>query len=386
MGRRWHAVPVSLVLLIAGATSGWAEGEDVVFSETDRAFIQSMGPWPAAFKPDPSNRFSGNPKAIEFGQSLFSDGRLSKDGTVSCASCHDPQNHFIDGRDRSVGASRVDRNAPSLNNIHPNRWFGWAGRSDTLWGQSVHPILDQKELSASAALVASRVREETDLRTRYLGVAGTSPPDAPDEQIIVNLAKFLAAYQETLTTPRTRFDGFRDRLISGKPTPVADYSPSERRGLKLFVGKGNCVICHFGPTLSNGEFHFLGLPHFAEGVRVDQGRFGGIRLLKKSRYNRLGPFSDEPKTSAEKSPATYVRLDQRNWGEFKTPSLRNVANTAPYMHNGGLAGLRDVINHYSDLNLERLHVDGESILQPLKLNEREIMDLIAFLESLSSGP
>ena len=181
-------------------------------------------------------------------------------------------------------------------------------------------------------------------------------------------------------TPRTAFDAFRDALVSGAPS---DYPVRARRGLKLFVGKGRCAVCHAGPNFTHGEFHSIGLSHFVDSGQVDGGRFSGIEDLKASPYSRTGRFSDEPAVSANDAPVNFVVLKQTNWGEFRVPSLRNVANTAPYMHDGSIAKLEDVVRHYSEIDLERLHTDGESLLQPLGLSDGEVADLVAFLETLS---
>ena len=157
-------------------------------------------------------------------------------------------------------------------------------------------------------------------------------------------------------------------------------------GSRYFVGRGKCSFCHFGANFTNGEFHNIGLPHFADPGRVDQGRYGGIAALRKSPFTRTGPFSDEPGETARRAPVNYLALNHRNWGEFRVPSLRNVGNTAPYMHDGSKPTLEAVVRHYSELDLERLHTDGESILQPLKLSDQEIRDVVAFLETLDGSP
>ena len=118
--------------------------------------------------------------------------------------------------------------------------------------------------------------------------------------------------------------------------------------------------------------------------RVDAGRHGGIKLLQASRYNLLGPFNDDASRSTATS-TRHVELQHRNFGEFKVPSLRNLARTAPYMHNGSLATLRDVLQHYSELPEERLHADGERLLVPLHLSPAETNDLLAFLDSLNEA-
>ncbi|MET0346093.1 MAG: cytochrome-c peroxidase, partial [Casimicrobiaceae bacterium] len=150
----------------------------------------------------------------------------------------------------------------------------------------------------------------------------------------------------------------------------------------IFVGKGRCEVCHTGPRFTNGEFHDVGVPFFVERTRVDSGRHDGIKRLRASPYSLLGRWSDDP-TRGTATSTRHVSLDHRNFGEFRVPSLRGVARTAPYMHDGSLATLRDVVKHYSELDENRLHADGEAILRPLRLTDAEIADLVAFLESLS---
>jgi cytochrome c peroxidase len=293
-----------------------------------------------------------------------------------------PERNWTDGEARALGLERVDRNTPSLNNVRVQRWFGWDGAHDSLWAQSIRPLLDPRELGVSAAQVAALVRADPDLSCRYRKVFGGIP--AQDEAVLVGVAKALAAFQETLISGRTAFDDFRDALVKGDAAGIAAYAEAAKRGLGIFAGKGSCNVCHLGPAFTNGEFHDTGIPFFIEQGRVDPGRHAGIRKLRASPFNLLGLHNDD----AERSTATgtrHVRLEHRNFGEFRTPSLRNLALTAPYMHNGRLATLRDVVNHYSTISPDRLHADGEAILRPLNLSEREAGDLIAFLETLQDG-
>ena len=229
------------------------------------------------------------------------------------------------------------------------------------------------------ALLALRVRENADLAACYDRTFG-KPGDA--ESVMVNLAKALAAFQETIVTGRTRFDEFRDALARGQRKAMARYPESAQRGLRIFVGRGNCATCHFGPNFTNGEFADIGIPHFAAPGRVDSGRLGGIRMVKESPFNLLGRHNDD-KSKANGVATQHLTLEHRHWGEFKVPSLRNVARTAPYMHAGSHATLADVVRHYSELDEDRLHADGEKILRPLKLSPQESADLVAFLETLS---
>jgi cytochrome c peroxidase len=352
------------------------------FTEAEVRAIASHGPWPPAFRPDPSNRASGNREAIELGERLFFERRLSAGAAVSCSSCHIPERNWTDGEPRARGLAPTDRNTPSITNVRLARWFGWDGAHDSLWSQGIRPILDPKEMGASAAQVAKLVREDADYTCRYRKVFGAPP--AGDENVLVDVAKALAAFQETVASGRTAFDEFRDALAQRDATGIAKYPDAAQRGLAIFIGKGACSVCHAGPAFSNGEFHDTGIPFFVAPGKVDPGRHEGIKRLLASRFNLLGPYNDDA-TRATATGTRHVALEHRNFGEFKTPSLRNLALTAPYMHNGRLAGLRDVVNHYSSISPDRLHSDGEAILKPLRLSEQESRDLVAFLESLQDG-
>ncbi len=377
-------VAACLALAAAGASLTVKPEPPVTFSEEERAAILAHGPWPLAFTPDPSNRVSGDPAAVALGRQLFSDRRLSRDGDRACATCHNPARAFADGRDRSIGLARVDRNAIALANLRLNRWFGWGGAADNLWAQSLRPILDAKELGASAELVRERLAADPGLAAAYAGIFGSTPTADSPELVLVNTAKALAAFQETITTGRTAFDAFRDALASVDRQAMANYSLAAQRGLKVFVGKGRCTVCHHGANFTSGEFDDVGVPFFAEPGRVDPGRHGGIAALRASPFNLLGRYNDDP-GKATASPTRYVEQLHRNWGEFRVPSLRNVAETGPYMHNGSLATLRDVVRHYSEIDVERLHGDdGARLIRPLRLSAREAADLVSFLETLSA--
>jgi cytochrome c peroxidase len=369
-----RALVLSLAVLCAPAT--------FAFSDAQKRAILSHGPWPPAFQRDPSNRASGLPAAVDLGERLFFERRLSADGRQSCSRCHLPERNWTDGEVRAQGLGRSDRNTPSLTNVRLQRWFGWDGAHDSLWAQSIRPLLDADELGLSAAQVARVVRGDADLACRYRKVFGALPEK--DEAVLVGVAKALAAFQETLLSGRTPFDDFRDALARGDARAMARYPEDAQRGLALFVGKGSCNLCHVGPAFTNGEFHDTGIPFMVEKGRVDEGRHAGIRKLRASRFNLLGPYNDDPKRGTATGTA-HVRLEHRNFGEFRTPSLRNLALSAPYMHNGRLASLREVVRHYSTLSPDRLHADGEAILKPLALSEGEASDLVAFLESLGEA-
>jgi cytochrome c peroxidase len=374
---RRAALLVAALVLAAPA----AADERVEFDPVEIRLILRHGPWPQPLLPDPSNRVSGRAEAIALGQRLFFDPRLSSSGTVACETCHVPARAWTDGRPRAVGLAPLDRNTPTILDAGLARWFGWDGAADSLWSFVLKPMTHPAEMGADAKHVAGVVRADRTSACLY-GAAFGEPAAAGDEPVLVNVAKALAAYVETLRSGRTRFDEFRDALARGDRAGMARYPAAARRGLKTFVGKGNCSVCHFGAAFTNGEFHDVGI-RFALGPgRVDAGRHEGIKRLRASPFNLLGKYSDDP-TGAAATKTRHVEPQHANFGQFKTPGLRNVALTAPYMHAGQLATLRDVVRHYSELDMDRVHADGEALLRPLKLSEGEIDELVAFLETLS---
>jgi cytochrome c peroxidase len=201
--------------------------------------------------------------------------------------------------------------------------------------------------------------------------------------VFVDVGKALAAFQETLVSGRTPFDQFRDALGRGEPLSSFSYSEPAQRGLKIFIAKGGCTSCHSGPNFTNGEFFNTGLSRFAPLGQPDPGRHAGIRQLLKSRFNLLGSSNDDA-TGASAAHIRRVSIEQRNFGEFKVPSLRNLILTAPYGRDGRVETLAEVVRHYSGLDPVRLHAKDGPPASPLNLSPREQTDLVVFLESLST--
>jgi cytochrome c peroxidase len=368
-------------VLLALATVVSAAEEVPEFTAAELGRIAAHGPWPLPWTGDPGNRVSGNAAAIRLGRDLFFEPRLSANRRVACATCHQPEQGFQDGRAVARGLVDGVRNTPGLLNVRHQRWFGWDGGHDSLWSASLRPILDAREMGGNAARAARVLRDKAALDCHYRLAFG-KPPHASDPDLLVNIAKAIAAWQETLISPPSAFDTFRDALERKDARAIAAYPAAAKRGLRLFLGRGQCATCHAGPLFSNGEFGDIGIPFFIKPTGVDPGRQGGIKRLLASPWNLLGTYNDD----AARNNATgtqHLRPEHRNFGEFKVPSLRNLKLTAPYMHNGSLATLREVVRHYSELDEDRLHADGERILKPLHLNDAEIDDLVAFLESLS---
>jgi cytochrome c peroxidase len=386
---------LALVLALCAALPAGAVAAAPVlldFSAEEQARILSHGPWPATPPRDRSNRVEGRPAAVSWGRRLFFDTRLSADGRSSCASCHQPARSFQDGRSSPALAGTATaetaaslrashRNTPGLLGTVHQRWWGWGGAHDSLWAASLAPLLASAEMGHTPATLAARVRGNADLAAGYRHAHRQAVPQ-DDEQVAVGLAKALAAWQATLRWPRTPFDDFRDALARQDWRAAARYPVAAQRGLRLFVGEGRCFFCHAGPGFSNGEFADVGVPFFVPGG-VDAGRHQGLLELQSSPYTRLGRHNDAGAADPRAVSTRHVVLEPRHFGEFKVPGLRQLAGSAPYMHDGSLATLQDVVRHYSELNEERLHADGERILRPLKLDAGQRADLEAFLRSLS---
>ena len=351
------------------------------FTPTERAQIAAHGPWPPVPRPDASNRVLNQPSAQAYGASLFFDVRLSANQQLSCASCHQPNRAFQDGLATAIGRTQGHRNTPSLLDAAQWRWLGWDGAHDSLWAASLTPLLSDGEMQQTVQGLAQRVRTAPDLAAGYRE-AFQAPLPSDDNRLVVNLGKALAAYQRTLVSERTPFDAFRDALQGGDAAGAAQYPMAAQRGLRLFLGEGRCTTCHAGPSFTNGEFGDIGMPFFVPGG-VDAGRYKGLETLLASPYNRLGRFNDAAAQDPRTVSTRHVTLQPRHFGEFRVPSLRQLTHTAPYMHNGSVATLEAVVNHYSNLPEERLHSDGERILRPLKLSDQQAADLTAFLRSLS---
>ena len=269
-------------------------------------------------------------------------------------------------------------------NLRGSRWYGWDGGADSLWSQSLRPMLDERELGATPKHVAELVRNDEQLACRYRKTFGAAPPPTDDEAIFVNIGKALAAFQETLVSGRTPFDAFRDALARGEPPAAGTYSEAAQRGLKIFIGTGRLHELPLGTELHRRRV--LRDRPFAlsrRWAKPDPGRVEGVRKVLASRFNLLGPYNDD----ATRETAVHTR--RSSWtsaraGEFKVPSLRNLVLTGPYGRDGSVDSLADVVRHYSEIDPLRLHAKDGKRGTPLKLSAAEQRDLVVFLESLST--
>jgi len=368
---------VIVACMVLSPWMSWADESGTAgpsFNDAELKTILSHGPWPTPIGPDPSNRVSGKPDAIELGTVLFFDQRLSGSGTKACATCHVPERNWTDNLSRGVGMAQLDRNTPTLMNLRGQRWYGWDGGADSLWSQSLRPILDVRELAATPRHVANLLRNDEELSCRYRRVFGASPSPTDDDAVFVNVGKVLAAFQETLVSGRTPFDHFRDALARGESLSSQTYSTPAQRGLQIFIGKGGCSACHSGGNFTSGEFFKTGLSRAESQAKPDPGRPKGIRELRESRFNLLSAYNDDA-TGAGAARTRQVAFAEEGDGRFKVPTLRNLMLTGPYGHNGEVDTLAEVVRRHA--------ADGQPAGAP-SLTPREQTDLVVFLESLST--
>lgn len=322
-----------LVLVLAGTTTQF-------LSPSGAAPASRDGVWRRIFTriethPEPTENIT-NPNKIELGAALFRDPRLSGDGTRACASCHQPERAFTDGLKTAAArdGSNLERNTPTLYNLAWSTHFFLDGRAASLEDQARQPISDSREMAADLANVARHLAADSKMSALFARAF-------PDDPAVTdsNIVKAIAAYERTLVAPESAFD----RWVQGDDSAL---SPEQKQGFQIFVGKGGCVGCHGGWRFTDDGFHDIGFPG------KDPGR-----------ANVPGGVPGSP--------------------QFKTPGLRELAKTAPYMHDGSKPTLRSVIDHYAGGLVKRPSLDS-NIIRDLELSEAEKADLEAFLLSASS--
>ena len=285
-------------------------------------------PSPAANAPTPAK--------VGLGQRLFLDKEFSATGTIACASCHDPKLAFSDGEatGRGVSGRRLVRHTPTLWNLAWSRLLFWDGRAPSLEAQVRFPVEHPDEMGDSLENAVSRFSRHDSYERAFAAAFPSDPTINPR-----NLSLALAAYERTLVSPPTRFDAW----IAGNRSAL---SAPEIRGFRIFTGKGRCSNCHTGFAFTDNNFYDIGLPG------DDPGR-GAVMALAAADH------------------------------AFKTPTLRELAWTAPYMHDGSMATLEEVVRHYQKGGVAR-PTRSRDLPQDLRLSDGERADLIAFLETLSS--
>ncbi|MFT7487145.1 MAG: cytochrome c peroxidase [Candidatus Paceibacteria bacterium] len=407
-------------LCVLGAAQSLSTGEQapVVFEGRELARVLALSPLPEP-ELDRTNRFDGQAAAERLGHRLFFDKGLSASAEVSCASCHDPSKEFSDAQpvpETPALFPQGTRRTPSLWNVAQGHWFFHDGRADSLWAQALGPLESAFEMASDRLAILHYIAGEDSLRAEFEALAGPLPkleqserfpaharpdrraPQAPHalrwgamaeaDREAVNrsfsaVGKLLAAYERRLVKNNSPFDRFVAGLRAGQQVASDHYPQAAQRGLRLFLGKGNCRLCHNGPNFSDGEFHGLGLGARGGGMPTDPGRYSGLPDLLASEFRASGVFSDDPSGERARNARGLVR-SPANWGEFKTASLRNVAGRGPYMHAGQFDTLREVLHFYSTLEgAAPLHQHQEQILTARDFTDAELVDLESFLVSLS---
>jgi cytochrome c peroxidase len=364
---------------------------------------------------DPSNAYQARPEAAVLGRALFNDTRLSRNGKVSCASCHNADQQFQDGRKVGEGIAAGKRRTMPVMDASRSPFLFWDGRKDSTWSQALGPMEDAAEHGANRARLAQLVRENYsgDYRKVFgpMPDLGPAPLDASPNgtdteraawaalpearrdginRVFSNVGKAIAAYEKQVTFGESRFDRYVEATLARDARGQEGLTPQEVRGLRAFLGKGQCVTCHNGPLFTDFSFHNTGVPP-RDPSNPDRGRIDGIAKLVKDDFNCLGRYSDaKPEQCGELQ--FLSTQDSSLLGAFRTPSLRNVAARAPYMHAGQFASLDEVVQHYA--RSPRAAIGHSELAQPgerhgdrqqIRLSESDIRDVAAFLGALT-GP
>lgn len=321
----WLAAIAPALLLMAVQAAGMPPADPEVQVPLGLVPIQ----WPA------DNLYSK--QKVDLGRLLYFDNRLSADNSVSCASCHHPKFAFADGSAVSVGikGQKGGRSAPTVFNRAYSLAQFWDGRVASLEDQAKGPMENPVEMGNTHAGVVARVIGIPGYKVLFEGAFGAG------EINIDQVAKAIATYERTVLSGNSPYDRYR----AGKKNAM---TANQVRGYDVFVNKAKCDQCHEGINFTTNAYHNLG-------VGTDR------------------PNPDEGRSAITKNPA--------DWGAFKTPTLREIANTAPYMHDGSLTTLRDVVDYYDKGGLPNKNLDEK--IKPLHLTEQNKNDLVDFLKALS---
>ncbi|KQZ99680.1 methylamine utilization protein [Mesorhizobium sp. Root157] len=393
---------VCLALALAAMLAGCGKPQ---FSDAEKATIASLSLSALPpLKPDTTNRFADDPGAAALGSTLFFDQKLSRDGTVSCSTCHRIDRQFQDDLPLGMGVGRTNRRTMPLAGVAYNAWFFWDGRRDSLWSQALTPLENPLEHAGNRAAYAHYIKARFGERYERIfgplpdlyGIPAKAGPFGTDAEraawaamnedqrggvnrVFANIGKAIAAFERSLMPPPTRFDHFAEALASGtEPQGDASLSDAEMQGLKLFIGRANCVTCHNGPLFTDGSFHNVGVSP-RPGLPPDRGRIDALAQVEADPFNCLGPYRDGGVEAC--GELRFIRkTGEELVRAFKTPSLRGVATRPPYMHAGQFATLEQVVDNYLNAPAS---IEGTTEQHPVQLSERERSALVAFLKTLS---
>ena len=310
---------------------------------------------------------------VELGRTIFFDRRLSENGTISCATCHDPASAFTSNDAVAIGTRNQEgaRNAPTLLNSRYSQSYFWDGRARTLEEQAKQPLLNPNEMG---------MQNETALVERVSGIAEYRKSFRrvfPCEGITLNtIAVAIAAFERSLISRNAPFD----RFITGDKTALTEI---QKQGWELFKGKAKCIDCHSHslrePFFTDAKFHNTGvrakelafevLSQRADEIRTKQTTQDISKLAHDPEFSDLGRF--------------LVTKEPKDLGAFKTPTLRDIALTGPYMHDGSIRTLLDVVRFYNQGGVKNPSLDEK--MAPLNLTEQEMNAIVEFLRALTSN-
>jgi cytochrome c peroxidase len=311
---------------------------------------------------------------------------LSSNGRVACATCHEPQRDFTDGKAVAVGVGVTPRNAPTIIGSAYNIWFFWDGRKDSQWSQALASIENPLEHNMPRDRLVEIIRTNPDLSRDYVAIFGPMPAAGDRDGVnraFANIGKAIAAYERRIMPGPAKFDRYVDAILAGrKPAPADDLDLDELQGLHVFITDqtGRCLRCHSGPLFTDQHFHNIGVTE-PKRHNLEIGRLAGVEMARADEFNCLGKYSDaRPEECAE---LIYARRNSPELlGAFKVPTLRNLPKTAPYMRVGDRRAIEDVLWHYRTIPDARI---GENELATFTITATEFEQLEAFLRTLE-GP
>lgn len=302
------------------------------------------------------------PEKIELGKMLFFDRRLSGDGTMSCATCHIPELGFTDGQAISLSypTTKNWRNAPTLINVAFSRFLFHDGRAQTLEDQALFPMMSAFEMNQNLDFVEEEIRSVPEYLKRFKEIFGS------DDITRERMAMAIASFERSLVSRDAPIDSY----LNGNLTAL---SPEAEKGYTIFTGKGKCITCHYGTSLIDDKFHALNVPEhpeFETDARVAATRRFVAKLYHYEDFRNL-----------KEDPGRYlISKDMKDWRAFKTPTLRDISKTGPYMHNGVFESLEEVIDFF-----DKGGGQGNTVLKPLNLDSEEKRALKLFMVEALSG-
>ena len=391
------SVVILLGTLTSVALSAGAEWTSAQLEELRSMALAELEP----LSTDPTNRVGDDPRAADLGQRLFADTRLSSNGLVACSTCHRVDRGFQDGRALAKGVGTTARRTMPIAGAARSPFLFWDGRKDSLWAQALGPLESPVEHGGTRALYAHVIAESyaqeyeplfgalPDLSRVPRSAGPTAAEDAASAwnaldpaqrddvtRVFVNVGKAIAAYERRIEFGPSRFDTYVSAVTRGQHGQDM-LTDDEVAGLRLFIGRANCTQCHSGPLFTSNEFHNTGVPPRPE-LALDYGRLAGATAVLSDEFNCRSRWSD----ARERCPELeFIVTEERTLDRaYKVPSLRNVAERAPYMNAGQFGTLADVLDHY---NRAPAAATGHSELRPLRLKPAELRQLEAFLRTLS---